>query len=57
MFNKLVLARDEIRKYRANNKQQKQKRKRSTRQLAIEEGLLIQEGLEQFQRENKVDKA
>ena len=46
MFNELVLARDEIRKYRANNEWQGQKRKRSTRQLAMEEGPPVQEGLE-----------
>jgi hypothetical protein len=56
-FNELVLARDEIRKYRANNEWQGQKRKRSTRQLAMEEGPPIQEGLERFQRENEVDEA
>jgi hypothetical protein len=47
-LNELVLARDEIRKYRANNEWQGQKRKRSTRQLAMEEGPPIQEGLERF---------
>ncbi|KAJ8225492.1 hypothetical protein LV156_009112, partial [Aspergillus fumigatus] len=54
-LNELVLARDEIRRYRANNEWQGQKRKRSTRQLAMEEGPPIQEGLERFQRENEVD--
>lgn len=54
-LNELVLTRDQICKYDTNNEWQEQKRKRSTRQLAMEEGLSILESLEQFQRENEVD--
>lgn len=53
-LNELVLAREEIRKFCANNEWKGQKQKRSTRQLAIPEGSAIQEGLEQFQHENEV---
>jgi hypothetical protein len=53
----LVLARGEIRKHRADNEWKGQKRKRSNRQLAIAEGPAVQEGLEQFQRENEVHNA
>jgi hypothetical protein len=56
-LNELVLARDEIRKHRADNEWKGQKRKRSNRQLAIAEGPAVQEGLEQFQRENEVHNA
>ncbi|KAG2014540.1 hypothetical protein GB937_006767 [Aspergillus fischeri] len=55
-LNELVLTREEIRRSHAENEWKGQKRKRSTRQLAITEGLAIQEGLELFQHENKVDK-
>jgi hypothetical protein len=53
-LNELVLARDEIRKHRADNEWKGQKRKHSNRQLAIAEGPAVQEGLEQFQHENEV---
>jgi hypothetical protein len=56
-LNELVLAREEIRKFRADNEWKGQKRKRSNRQLAIAEGPAIQEGLERFQHENEVHKA
>ena len=56
-LNEAVLAREEIRTLRASNEWQLQKRKRSTRQLATAEGFTIQEGLEQFQRENRSDEA
>jgi hypothetical protein len=56
-LNELVLAREEIHKFHANNEWKGQKQKRSNRQLAITEGQAIQEGLEQFQRENEVYKA
>jgi len=56
-LNELVLAREEIRKFRADNEWQGQKRKRSSRQLAIAEGPSLQEGLEQFQHENEVYEA
>jgi hypothetical protein len=54
-LSELVLAREEIRRSRAENEWKGQKRKRSTRQLAIAEGPAIQEGLELFQHGNKVD--
>jgi hypothetical protein len=53
-LNELVLARDGIRKHRAENEWKGQKRKRSPRQLAIAEGSSLQEGLERFHRENEV---
>jgi hypothetical protein len=56
-LNELVLAREEIRKLRANNEWEGKKRKRSTRQLAITEGPAIQEGLGEFQRENEAYEA
>ena len=56
-LNELTLAREELRKLRASNKKQVQKRKRSARQLASAEGLTIQEGLEQFQRINEASEA
>jgi hypothetical protein len=54
-LNELLLTKEEIRKYRANNEWENEKRRKSTRQLAIEEGSSLREGLERFQRENKVD--
>jgi hypothetical protein len=40
-LNELVLTRDEIRKYCANNKWENEKRKKSTRQLVMEESLSL----------------
>jgi hypothetical protein len=56
-LNELVLAREEIREYRALNEKQDRKGKRSARQQAITEGSAIQEGLEQFQRKNEASEA
>ncbi|KAI9041941.1 Pogo transposable element [Aspergillus affinis] len=56
-LNELILAREEIHELRASHEKKLQKRKHSTRQLAITEGSAIQEGLERFQRENEVDEA
>lgn len=56
-LNELILAKEEIRKHRANNEWRSQKQKKSARQLATEEGLSLQEGLDRFQRENEVQEA
>jgi hypothetical protein len=53
-LNELVLAKEEIRKHRANNKWESQKQKKSNRQLAITGGSSLQEGLERFQHKNKI---
>ena len=56
-LNELLLTKEEIRKYRANNEWESEKRSKSTRQLAIEEGSSLREGLELFQRGNEVQEA
>ncbi|KAH8430962.1 uncharacterized protein LDX57_013068 [Aspergillus melleus] len=54
-LNELLLAKEEIRKHRANNEWESERRSKSTRQLAIEKGSSLREGLKRFQRENEVD--
>ena len=53
----LTTSTDEIHKHRANSEWISQRKKCSNRQRALTEVLPIEEGLERFQHENKVDEA
>ena len=56
-LNEALIARHEIREIKASNEKQLQKRKRSRKQIATEEGLSIQEGQSLLQSRNQVEEA
>lgn len=56
-LNEAIIARHEVKEIRASHEKHLQKRKRSRKQIATEEGLSIQEGQSILQDRNQPDKA
>ena len=56
-MNEAIITRHELREIRASHEKHLQKRKRSRKQIATEEGLSIQEGQSIIQDKNQPDEA
>ena len=56
-LNEAILAHHELQDLRASHEKQQQKRKRSRKQIATEEGLSIQEGQDLIESRNQVEEA